>query len=54
MTKKFEKLCHSAYGFSVGNMLHRQNVRRQNEMSPSTFYTVYVSDIIVGAGVELR
>jgi hypothetical protein len=25
MTQKFEKLCHSAYGFSVGNMLHRQN-----------------------------
>jgi hypothetical protein len=34
MTQKFEKLCHSAYGFSVGNMLHRQNARRQNEMSP--------------------
>jgi hypothetical protein len=35
MTQKFEKLCNSAYGFSVGNMLHRQNARRQNEMSPN-------------------
>jgi hypothetical protein len=35
MTQKFEKLCHSAYGFSVGNMLHRQSARWQNEMSPA-------------------
>jgi hypothetical protein len=34
MTQNPEKVCHSAYRKSVGKMLHRQNARRQNEMSP--------------------
>jgi hypothetical protein len=34
MTQNSEKVCHSAYRKSVGKMLHRQNARRQNEMSP--------------------
>jgi hypothetical protein len=34
MSQNSEKVCHSAYRKSVGKMLHRQNARTQNEMSP--------------------